>query len=161
MSIADILGGIGDVKTKQSADRYTDGNYEVSIEKLAWLDKTRKGPPAFIIETKVVSSSPLTEGVTPAPVGTVRGQVIMLSPEYLEMRLGDVRKFLAVLLNIPDHNSYVPDEGSKDEFWINAVTLATSEDQPFKGEVIGLVCETKPTKKGTEFTHHNYFSLAN
>jgi len=160
------------IKTNQGGIYWEEGNYVNDLREIK-IEDTRKGL-CFIIVGKIVQS----DNPNRKP-GTVCSQVIKLSGEFLETYLGNVKQFIAALLDIDNPDEYVaplhpsgyqpgvsapngqpmPDtpEAATGRFWDEAMEFITSQEQPCTGTLIALNCTTIITKKENRpYTKHRW-----
>lgn len=149
--MAGRFAGLSKVRTNQGGLYYEPGTYLVEVN-LIKFQLNRKRKEQIIVETTCLGSNNALR-----PAGCQPSWVVTLDPEYFDTAMGDVKRFIATLLGIPDADSYVPDDGTDvDEFWEDAVEDAVSDSQPHKGVKLNLTVVQRATKKGGTFSVHTW-----
>lgn len=145
-----VFGKLADVKSNTGGVWFLPGNYLVKIRAVKLID-TLAGHQSFVIEGTVVES----DNPERSP-GTPASQVIALKPAIMATAMSNVKNFMGAALAIADPDSYVPDEGTVEDFWNATGEYFISEKQPLAGKNLYLSCTTIKTKKGEDFTKHTW-----
>lgn len=119
--------------------------YVVEVKKLTAM-VSRKKDDLFIFEAKILESD------CPArKEGMTCSWVVNLAKDSA---LGNIRGCLAALSGIEPS-----DELGLEEIDDDVAELAVSDDQPFRGAMVGLECTMVKTKKNDDFTLHRWIPL--
>ena len=117
------------------------GSYKVSIAAVKSI-VSRQGDNLFVIECDIVESD-----VSERRPNTKCSQVINLSKH--ESAPGNIKAFMAAAL-----------DESADNITENECERAVSDQNPLEGTIMRLVCATTKTKRGTDFTLHQWSHIA-
>lgn len=160
------FAGLANVRTNNSGIFYLAGNYLARLGTIKYLDDTRSGNDAFVVETTVVESDTAAR----AP-GCRPSWVVTIKKAYLETCLGDIKAFAAAVLEIDNPDTYLapidtvdqitatqlgctPQDAANNRFWEESIEALCSAEQPAKGMLIRLNCTARQTQSGNEFTKH-------
>lgn len=139
-----ILKGLKDAKPSLKDPFFTQGNYKVQIVGVKLWESKKDNSELFIIRGKIVESD--NPALKP---GMVAAQVIKISGNV--SALGNIKAFVAACLGVsPD------DEAGLSEITEESLLEALEKDE-FNDIVLGLRCTIVKTRKGTDFTTHNWF----
>lgn len=141
-----ILKGLKDAQPNSKDPFFLPGNYKVQIAGVKLWESKKDNSDLFIIRGKLVESD--NPELKP---GTVCSQVIKISGNA--SALGNIKAFVAAALGV-DRD----DEEAMAEIDEESVLQAIKEDS-FVGLVLGLRCSQVKTKKGGDFTVHNWSNL--
>lgn len=153
--IMSMFAGAGNAKASGGV-YFKPGKYVVELGKLS-QGTARDRIDFAAIEARVIDNdgnpSATSEGTTAAQILKMRGDI-------LDTVLGNLKAFAGACLGIADVNNYVPEDGEDpEEFWVKTLEFLFGPKQPMAGKRIQLNCVNKPTKKGNDFTLHQWGPL--
>lgn len=120
---------------------FLSGSYRVRIAAVKSII-SRQGENLFVIECDILESD-----VPERRPNTKCSQVINLSKH--ESAPGNIKAFMAAAL-----------DESADNITENECELAVSDQNPLEGTIMRLVCTTTKTKRGTDFTLHQWSHIS-
>lgn len=135
-----VFSGIKEARANQGGVYPLPGNYVCEIQSCK-IGESRKKEPFFVADLKIISSDN-----DERKVGTIMSWMAMSSWDGFE---GMVKAFIMGVMGVPEEEI---DEDVADS--------AISEEQPLAGMFVRLQAQNVKTKKGTDFTRCNWFSVS-
>lgn len=150
-----ILGGVGGAKGSEGGVYFLPGNYLAEIQRCK-LAATRKKRDFFVAEFKIVKS----DNPERKP-GALVSFMVMLDKdddEAYRMQLGNVADFMRVGLSAfakqTENVDMKPEDVPLDDE--TAEVKVCGQENMLAGTLLDVHAFNKPTKAGTDFTHHKW-----
>lgn len=169
------FAGLANVRTNNSGIYFLEGNYTVELGTIKFLkgEEIQSGNDTFVVETTVRESDNPARGPGSRPSWAVG-----LKKAILETCLGDIKAFVAAVMEIENPDEHHAEVGADDHveaaklgcspqdaadmrFWEESTEALYSSEQPAKGLLIKLNCTNRPKRDGSPFTKHIWGPVVN
>lgn len=156
------FAGLKRAKLTERGEYFTPGVYRIAIERTLFKD-TRNGD-AWIVEARVIESNreavlgenPKHEN-PPAPVGSKRTWFQGFKDK--DVAMNSIFAFLVAVMGLDSKKDKAFIEGEFQDAAEDIAEAATGEDNVLEDFEVGLNVVQTTTKKGTEFSRHDFRPL--